>query len=92
MGYKIHYLSKYQKRGHHSFLRKRILPLMLLMLVAGIIHLMYPQISALLLTRLIPNSEEKCSVVRQLIQELEQGMEIGKAIDAFCGGIFYGGH
>ena len=92
MGYKIHYLSKYQKRGQYAILRKRILPVFLVMLLAGIIHLVYPQISALLLTRLIPNSEEKCSVVRQLIQELEQRTEIGQVIDAFCGGIFYGGH
>ena len=91
MGYKIHYLSKYQKRGHRLILQKRIIPLLLLMLFAGIIHLVYPQISSLLFTRLVPNSEEKRSAVQQLIQELEQGTGIGQAIDAFCGGIFYGG-
>lgn len=91
MGYKIHYLSKYQKRGHRLILQKRIIPLLLLMLFAGIIHLTYPQISALLFTRLVPNSEEKRSAVQQLIQELEHGTGIAQAIDAFCGGIFYGG-
>lgn len=91
MGYKIHYLSRYQKRGQYAILRKRILPVFLVMLLAGIIHLVYPQISSLLFTRLVPNSEEKRSAVQQLIQELEQGTGIGQAIDAFCGGIFYGG-
>ena len=91
MGYKIHYLSKYRKRGRYAILRKRILPVFLVMLLAGIIHLVYPQISALLFTRLVPDSEEKHSVVQQLIQELEQGTDISQAIGAFCGGIFYGG-
>ena len=91
MGYKIHYLSKYQRCGQHSILRMRILPLFLLMLFAGIYHLMYPHISALQFARLVPDSEEKRFAVQKLIQELRQGTEIGQAVEAFCGGIFYGG-